>query len=49
MLTRDYAIEGMVRRGDQRGRKLGFPTANMDLGDYQRPALRHLRGPRDPR
>jgi riboflavin kinase/FMN adenylyltransferase len=37
MLTRDYAIEGMVRRGDQRGRKLGFPTANMDLGDYQRP------------
>jgi riboflavin kinase / FMN adenylyltransferase len=37
MLTRDYAIEGVVQRGDARGRKLGYPTANLDLGDYQRP------------
>jgi riboflavin kinase/FMN adenylyltransferase len=37
MLTRDYAIEGVVQRGDARGRELGFPTANLDLGDYQRP------------
>jgi len=37
MLTRNYAIEGVVQRGDARGRKLGYPTANLDLGDYQRP------------
>lgn len=37
MLSRDYAIEGVVQRGDRRGRELGFPTANLDLGDYQRP------------
>jgi riboflavin kinase/FMN adenylyltransferase len=37
MLTRDYAIEGLVQRGDARGRELGYPTANLDLADYQRP------------
>ncbi len=37
MLSRDYAIEGIVRRGDQRGRELGYPTANVELADYQRP------------
>jgi riboflavin kinase / FMN adenylyltransferase len=37
LLSRDFAIEGMVQRGDQRGRELGYPTANMVLGDYQRP------------
>lgn len=37
MLSRDYAIEGVVQRGDARGRELGYPTANMMLGDYQRP------------
>lgn len=26
-------IEGRVERGDQRGRELGFPTANIVLGD----------------
>ena len=36
-LTRDYAIEGVVHRGDARGRELGYPTANLELGDYQRP------------
>jgi riboflavin kinase / FMN adenylyltransferase len=36
-LTRDYAIEGVVQRGDARGRELGYPTANLELGDYQRP------------
>ncbi len=25
--------------GDQRGRQIGFPTANMALGSYQRPAF----------
>jgi riboflavin kinase / FMN adenylyltransferase len=37
LLTRDFAIEGVVRKGDQRGRHLGYPTANLELGDYQRP------------
>jgi riboflavin kinase/FMN adenylyltransferase len=37
MLSRDYAIEGVVQRGDARGRELGYPTANLSLGDYQRP------------
>jgi riboflavin kinase/FMN adenylyltransferase len=37
MLTRDYAIEGVVLRGDRRGRELGYPTANLELGDYLRP------------
>jgi riboflavin kinase/FMN adenylyltransferase len=37
LLTRDYAIEGVVQRGDARGRELGYPTANLSLGDYQRP------------
>ncbi len=37
LLSRDFAIEGVVQRGDARGRELGYPTANMALGDYQRP------------
>jgi riboflavin kinase / FMN adenylyltransferase len=37
LLTRDFAIEGVVERGDARGRELGYPTANLQLGDYQRP------------
>jgi riboflavin kinase/FMN adenylyltransferase len=37
LLTRDFAVEGVVRRGDARGRELGYPTANLSLGDYQRP------------
>src|SRR5690349_4107192 len=37
LLSRDFAIEGVEQRGDQRGRKLGYPTANLALGDYQRP------------
>ena len=36
LLTRPYAIEGVVERGDARGRELGYPTANVRLGDYQR-------------
>ncbi len=36
LLTRDFAVEGLVQRGDQRGRELGYPTANLELGDYQR-------------
>ena len=33
-----WSVEGVVRRGDQRGRTIGFPTANLTLGDYARPA-----------
>lgn len=38
LLTRPFAIEGEVQHGDKRGRELGYPTANMELGRYQRPA-----------
>jgi riboflavin kinase/FMN adenylyltransferase len=38
MLTRPFAIEGMVEAGDKRGRELGYPTANLTLGSYLRPA-----------
>jgi riboflavin kinase/FMN adenylyltransferase len=37
LMSRDFAIEGVVQQGDRRGRELGYPTANMVLGDYQRP------------
>jgi riboflavin kinase / FMN adenylyltransferase len=37
LMSRDFAIEGLVQEGDKRGRELGYPTANMTLGDYQRP------------
>lgn len=37
ILGRSFAIEGSVQRGRQLGRKLGFPTANVDLGDYVAP------------
>jgi riboflavin kinase/FMN adenylyltransferase len=37
LLSRDFAIEGVVQQGDRRGRELGYPTANLVLGDYQRP------------
>jgi riboflavin kinase/FMN adenylyltransferase len=37
LLTRPFAIRGIVEHGDKRGRALGFPTANMGLGDYLRP------------
>ena len=29
MLGRPYGVEGLVERGDERGHKLGFPTANL--------------------
>jgi riboflavin kinase / FMN adenylyltransferase len=39
ILGRPFAMEGVVRRGAQLGRKLGFPTANVSAGDYVRPRL----------
>ena len=38
LLTRPYTIRGPVEHGAKLGRTLGFPTANMRLRDYQRPA-----------
>ncbi|MDB5698655.1 MAG: bifunctional riboflavin kinase/FAD synthetase [Alphaproteobacteria bacterium] len=37
LLTRPFAIEGIVEHGDKRGRELGYPTANLGLGNYLRP------------
>jgi len=37
LLTRPYTIRGKVEHGDKRGRTLGYPTANIALGDYLRP------------
>ena len=37
LLTRPYTIMGRVEHGDKNGRKLGFPTANVDMGSYLRP------------
>lgn len=39
MLGHLHRIEGPVIRGDQRGRDLGYPTANMALTDLHRPKL----------
>jgi riboflavin kinase/FMN adenylyltransferase len=39
ILGRPFAIEGVVVEGARLGRKIGFPTANVALGDYVRPAL----------
>ena len=39
ILGRCFAIEDEVMRGQQLGRTLGFPTANVGLGDYVVPEL----------
>jgi riboflavin kinase/FMN adenylyltransferase len=38
LLTRPFTIEGEVTHGAKLGRTIGFPTANLDLGSYLRPA-----------
>ena len=37
LMTRPFAVEGVVQHGDKNGRLLGFPTANIDMGHYLRP------------
>jgi len=37
ILSRPQAYEGVVIKGDQKGRTIGFPTLNLDLGAYLRP------------
>ena len=39
MLGHDWAVTGTVIKGDQRGRKIGFPTANIALETLQQPAF----------
>lgn len=38
LLTRPFAVQGEVRHGDKLGREIGYPTANVDMGHYLRPA-----------
>lgn len=38
LLTRPFTIRGQVEHGDKRGRELGYPTANLSLGNFIRPA-----------
>ena len=37
LLTRPFTVRGIVRHGAKTGRQLGFPTANIDMGQYLRP------------
>ena len=37
LLTRPFAIRGIVQGGAKLGRTIGYPTANLDLGTYLRP------------
>ncbi len=37
LLTRPFAIRGVVEHGDKRGRTIGYPTANLAIESYLRP------------
>ena len=37
LLTRPFAIRGVVEHGDKRGRTIGYPTANLSIEHYLRP------------
>ncbi|MXO97000.1 bifunctional riboflavin kinase/FAD synthetase [Erythrobacter aquimaris] len=37
LLTRPFAIRGIVEHGDKRGRTIGYPTANLSIEHYLRP------------
>ena len=37
MLSRPWIVDGVVQKGEQRGRTINFPTANLDFGDLVRP------------
>ena len=34
LLNRSWSIEGTVEKGRQQGKKIGFPTCNIDIKDY---------------
>ncbi|BEV02560.1 bifunctional riboflavin kinase/FAD synthetase [Novosphingobium olei] len=38
LLTRPFTVRGIVQHGDKVGRQLNFPTANLDMSNYLRPA-----------
>ena len=37
MLSRPWRVDGLVQKGQQRGRTINFPTANLDFADLVRP------------
>jgi riboflavin kinase/FMN adenylyltransferase len=37
MLSRPWQVDGIVQKGQQRGRTINFPTANLEFGDLVRP------------
>ena len=37
LMTRPFAVRGVVQHGDKVGRTIGFPTANLALDEYLRP------------
>ncbi|MDC3273724.1 riboflavin biosynthesis protein RibF, partial [Alphaproteobacteria bacterium] len=37
LLGRNWCITGIVKKGKQQGRELGFPTANLDMGYFLKP------------
>ena len=39
LLGRPWCIKGLVIKGEQRGRKIGFPTCNINLKEYVIPRL----------
>lgn len=38
LLTRPFAVQGIVQGGAKLGRTIGYPTANINMGKYLRPA-----------
>ena len=38
LMTRPFAVRGPVQHGAKLGRQIGYPTANLELGTYLRPA-----------
>ena len=39
LLNRKWAVDGKVIKGQKRGRKIGFPTCNLKMGNYVIPRL----------
>ena len=39
LLNRNWVVDGKVIRGNKRGRKIGFPTCNLKMGNYVVPRL----------
>ena len=39
LLNRNWVVDGKVIKGNKRGRKIGFPTCNLKMGNYVIPRL----------